>query len=281
MNSSKIILPAGSQQYEKSARNSSRYLSSPLLKNKLSHDLLKVDAITTVKDKIIPGLKLIESRNNMDTSAMPFDPSTKRHLRSHFRVMFFAAPEFSFSREKRISSPGSDLGMALSFHFKKTISLSAGLLASKKKYVSSGSEYAIKEGYWRANTNSVVPDKIFGSCSIVEIPLMLQLRILEIKKHHLFISSGTSSYLMLNESYNYKFDQPNPGAKDSWASEKSTIFAFSAINLSMSYERNISNSITIGLEPYAKLPVKKIGWPNLELFSSGVNFLVRYKMLNK
>lgn len=281
MNPSNTILPAASQGHEKSAENASRYLSSLLLDKTLSHGLLNIDAITIAIDKNIPGLKPIERRDNMDSSAVPFDHGTKRHFRPHFSLMFFAAPEFSFSKEIRVTAPGSDFGMALYFHFNETMSFSAGLIASKKKYVSSGSEYGIREGYWKANTNGIVPEKIVGSCNIVEMPLMLQLRLLGTGKNHFFIASGTSSYLMLNESYKYKFDQPNPGAKDGWASEKNSTFVFSTINLSMSYERNILNSITIGLEPYLKVPVKKIGWPNLKLFSSGVNFNLRYKILNR
>lgn len=279
-NAGNTILPADSQAHEKSEENTSRYLSSFVLDKILTHDLTKVDVINALKDTI-SVLKPIENRDNTDSSAVPFDPDKKRYSRPHFSLMFFAAPEFSFTNRVRVTSPGSDLGIALYFHFNETISFSGGLIISRKKYVSSGSEYGIKEGYWKANTNGIVPDKIIGSCNIVEVPLTLQLRLLKKENNHFFIASGTSSYFMLNESYTYKFNQPNAGAKDGWSSEKNTTFAFSTINFSISYERNISRSITIGLEPYAKLPVKKIGWPNLELFSSGVNINLRYKIFSR
>ena len=266
---------------KKSLEETPRYLSILSEDKALSHDFLKGNTITEVDEKNIPDPKSIQNQNDKDSSAAPLTPDKERYLRPHFSLMFFAAPEFSFSNRVRVTSPGSDFGMTLYFHFNETMSFSAGLIASKKKYVSSGSEYEIREGYWKANTNGIVPEKIIGSCNIVEIPLMLQLKLLGTGKNHFFIASGTSSYLMLNESYNYKFDQPNPGAKDGWASEKNSTFAFSTINLSMSYERSISNSITIGIEPYAKFPVKKIGWPNLELFSSGINVIARHKMRKK
>lgn len=256
-----------------------QHLSIVLDDRPLSRPLAEGYEIALANDLNISDLKLADGQVDKDSSLVPTTTRQQNYFRPYFSFMLFASPEFSFSKQVRVTSPGSDLGMALYFHFNETMSFSAGLVASKKKYVSSGSEYEIREGYWKANTNGIVPEKIFGSCSIVEIPLMLQLRLLGTEKNHFFIASGTSSYLMLNESYNYQFEQPNPGAKDGWASEKNTTFAFSTINFSISYERNISRSITVGLEPYAKLPVKKIGWPNLKLFSSGVNVNLRYKIL--
>ena len=254
---------------------------STLLEDKaLPRHLLEGYEIKQANDLNIPYLKSNQSQIGQDSSVTMTDKNDK-YLRPHFSLIFLAAPEFSFSKRVRVTSPGRDFGMVFFFHLNETISLSAGLIASKKKYVGSGSEYGIREAYWKANTNGIVPAKILGSCSIVEIPLMLQLRLLGTEKNYFFIASGTSSYLMLSESYNYEFEQPNPGAKDGWTSEKNSTFVFSTINLSMSYERNISNSITIGLEPYLKVPVKKIGWPNLELFSSGVNVVLRYKAFRK
>lgn len=256
-----------------------RYLSI-LLDNKalLNDFFLKGHTIAELGDLNIPDAKSIGNRTNKDSLVDRLAAVKEKDLRPHFSLMFFAAPEFSFSNQVRVTSPGSDFGMALYFHFNEVISISGGLITSRKKYESSGSEYNLKEGYWRANTNGIVPDRIIGSCNIIEIPVMLQFRLLKKAENHFFIASGTSSYFMRNESYTYKFDQPNPGAKNGWSSEKNTTFAFSTINFSISYERNISRSITIGLEPYAKLPVKKIGWPNLELFSSGVNVNLRYKL---
>ena len=266
---------------KKSLEETPRYLSIHLGDKALSHDFLKVHTITEVDEKNLLHAKSIENRKDKDSSAALLVTGKERNPRPHFSLMFFGAPEFSFSNRVRVTSPGRDYGIALYFHFNQTISFSGGLITSRKKYVSAGDEYRIKEGYWKANTNGIVPDRIIGSCNVLEIPVMLQLRLLRKGNNYFFIASGTSSYFMLNESYNYKFDQPNPGAKNGWSTEKNTTFAFSTINFSISYERNISRSITIGLEPYAKLAVKKIGWPNLELFSSGVNVNLRYKVFNK
>lgn len=266
---------------EKSLEVAPRYLSILLDDKALSQDFLKGHTIIEVDDINIPDAKSIENQTNKDSLVARLAAVKEKYLRPHFSLMFLAAPEFSFSNRVRVTSPGSDFGMALYFHFNEVISISGGLITSRKKYVSSGSEYGIKEGYWKANTNGIVPDRIIGSCNIVEVPLTLQLRLLKKENNNFFIASGTSSYFMLNESYTYKFDQPNAGAKDGWSSEKNTTFAFSTINFSISYERNISRLITIGLEPYAKFPIKKIGWPNLELFSGGVNVNLRYKILNR
>ena len=97
----------------------------------------------------------------------------------------------------------------------------------------------------------------------------------------LLAGAGTSSYLMLKESYQYQFDEPNPGARERWDSRSSSRFLMNMVNLTIGYERQVLPGFMIGIEPYVKIPIEKIGWCNLKLFSTGASVTMRYTILRK
>ena len=92
----------------------------------------------------------------------------------------------------------------------------------------------------------------------------------------MFITAGISSYLMLQESYHFTFENPNPGSNEGWTSGGTSRFLFSIANVSAAYEHDILRTMAIGIEPYVKIPVTGIGWSGLNLFSAGAAFTLRY-----
>jgi hypothetical protein len=191
------------------------------------------------------------------------------------------APDFSSTSWSRYTTPGKAFGAMVHYHIKNSWSLSVGVIKNNKRYTGEGEDYQPPKGYWKYYTNGVIPSSIEGACDIVEFPVMIQYRIASNDKNRWLAGAGTSSYLMLNESYRYTFEDPNPGAKDGWASKNSSRFLFNMINLTIGFERSVLPGLMIGVEPYVKIPVEEIGWTNLKLFSSGASVTVRYKVLGK
>jgi hypothetical protein len=152
------------------------------------------------------------------------------------------------------------------------------MVLSNKKYVGYGNEYKPPVGYWKRNTNGIIPEEVQGTCQVLEIPLSVQYKIAKFSRSRVFITAGASSYLMLGESYHYIFESPNPGAKEGWNSSGTSSFLFSIANASVSYERDISSHLAVGLEPYIKIPMSGIGWSNLKLFSVGASITLRYSL---
>ena len=210
------------------------------------------------------------------------DSSQKRQFtRAKMSFVVSFAPDFSGTSPVQFTSPGSAFGLFIHYHFKNAFSVSTGAVSSYKKYTSEGSEYQPPSGYWRSKTNGIVPKTIDGSCYVLEIPVMLQYKIGAIGKSELMIASGVSSYLIFSESYQYRFEQPNPGAKNDWTSNKNSGFLFNVVNFSIGYEYNVRPQFSIGLEPYMKVPVKDIGWPKVRLFCTGATLALRYRPLKR
>ena len=196
-------------------------------------------------------------------------------------LLLFYAPDFSGTSLGDYSAPGRAFGGLLHYHLLNRWSISAGVIKTQKQYTGSGGEYRPPTGYWKNNTNGIIPETIDGSCSILEFPLMAQYTLYHRGKNRWLVGAGVSSYLMESESYVYYFDQPNPGAKERWDSRGSSRFLFNMVNLSVGYERQVMPGLMLGLEPYVKIPVEEIGWTNLKLFSTGASITVRYTVLRK
>lgn len=196
-------------------------------------------------------------------------------------LLLFYAPDFSGTSLGEYSAPGRAFGALLHYHFRNRWSISGGVIKTQKQYTGNGEDYTPPTGYWKNNTNGIIPQTIDGSCSILEFPLMVQYTLHNSGKNRWLLGAGVSSYLMKSESYVYYFDQPNPGAKDRWDSRGSSRFLFNMVNFSLGYERQVMPGLMLGLEPYVKIPVEEIGWTNLKLFSTGASITLRYTILRK
>ena len=191
------------------------------------------------------------------------------------------SPDFSGTSLSQYSAPGKAFGAMIHYHIRSRWSVSAGVIKNNKQYTGDGEDYQPPPGYWNYYTNGKIPASIYGTCDVLEFPLMIQYAIVANGKNRLLAGAGTSSYVMLNESYQYHFDEPNPGAREGWNSQSSSRFLLNMVNLSMGYERQVLPGFMIGIEPYVKIPIEKIGWCNLKLFSTGASVTMRYTILRK
>ena len=200
---------------------------------------------------------------------------------SRWNLAIVVAPDFSTTALSRYTAPGGAYGILFGYRILNRLTASTGILRSTKKYEGYGAEYKPPAGYWQRRTNGVIPDYIKGICEIVEIPVVFQYDLKQSDKFRVFISGGVSSYLMLSEKYAYTFENPNPGAAKGWSSPNSTSYFMSIGHLSAAYERQLTQRLAIGVEPFLKIPLAEIGWSNIDLFTTGAYLNLRYRILKK
>jgi hypothetical protein len=208
--------------------------------------------------------------------------SSKSKPNSRWSVGFVIAPEFSTTKLTSYSSPGESYGLRIGYQLSNRFSVNAGLIRSQKKYEGSGEGYKPRNpAYWQIRTNGVVPEEIYSKCLVYELPLGLQFDAIQTSKSRLFASTAISSYFMISQAYEYTFQSPNPGADTGWRSRGSESYWFSVGMVSAGYERYITKSFAIGIEPYLKISLSEIGWPNIKLYSTGAYVTLRYKFMSR
>ncbi|MEX1239209.1 MAG: hypothetical protein WEB30_05815 [Cyclobacteriaceae bacterium] len=208
------------------------------------------------------------------------DASVKQLVAPRLSLLLSFAPDFS-STSNQYSAPGNAFGAVIHYHVFQRWSVSAGIIRNNKRYTGAGEDYSPPKGYWKYYTNGIVPESVDGACAVLEFPVMIQYTIASNGRNRWTASAGTSNYLMLNESYRYYFDEPNPGAKEGWDSKRQSRFYFNMFNISVGYEHQLFPGLMVGIEPYVKVPLEEIGWSNIRLFSTGASFTLRYKILGK
>lgn len=202
--------------------------------------------------------------------------------RDRWSIILAIAPDFSATGLlDGYTAPGESFGGMIGYHFLNRFSVMTGVFKSSKKYRGEGYEYNTPRGYWKNNTNGVIPERIDGACNVLEIPLMVRYNLAGSGKYNVFVSAGVSSYLLTSEKYDYTFASPNPGSKSGWSSERDSRYLFNISNISVGYERFLLPNLAIGIEPYVKIPLSGMGWSDINIFSTGAYLTVRYRMLKK
>ncbi len=212
-------------------------------------------------------------------------PKTRRHgfdeTRGRFGISVIAAPDFSMTAKGGAMGAGDAMGVFLHYQVLPRWGVSAGVLLDNKQYWGKGHEYQPPYGYWKALTNGVVPDRIDGTCSMYEVPVSVTFDILSTRRTRLFASAGLSSYFVQSEEYYYHFDTPNPGAVNGWTGKRPSTLWFGIGTLSAGFDFRATRTLSLGIEPYFKVPLEGMGWADIDLYSTGVMFAARYHFARK
>ncbi len=185
------------------------------------------------------------------------------------------APDFSFIDFNQFTNPGSVVGALIEYRFNNRLSIQIGAMRSVKLYGATGAQYQ-----WPSNWNSqkVRPTSVDANCKVLDIPLNLRYDFTQGTKSRWFVSSGLSSYMMLNEKYDYNYPPGSTNIK--WYKWNGTTgnYWLGVLNISVGFERQIGKHFTLQAEPYLKTPMAEVGFGKIRLRSAGLLMSVRYRL---
>lgn len=208
--------------------------------------------------------------------AIPKKADVSAFFRKGLSARVMAGPDLSFiSQSEMMKNPSLLLSIMLEYRFSKRLSLQAGVAKSSKLYNAAGDQYVWPETW---NSQTARPTSISANCKVLDIPLNLRFDITQCTKSRWFVSSGLSSYLMLNEKYDYTYPPHTYNIKwKAWEGSTGNYF-FGVMNLSMGFERQIGRNLSIQAEPYFKLPLAQVGLGKIKLNTSGIFISARYRL---
>ncbi|MDR8391021.1 outer membrane beta-barrel protein [Aliifodinibius sp. S!AR15-10] len=195
---------------------------------------------------------------------------------SPFSVGIAAGPDLStVGSLSNFSNPGYKFGIAVEYRIAKNFAISTGVGQANVHYTAQGQEYKPPYGYW---TNGIVADQTVADCAILEIPVNLKYDFLQFERSRIYASAGVSSYIMLNEKYQFNYDQNYGGLVQSWSDKTGTTHWLSNASISLGYELDILRNWSLRAEPFVKLPLKEVGWGNVELYSVGTSISLNLRL---
>jgi len=195
--------------------------------------------------------------------------------RSALTLSVMAAPDISTSNRNVDTKVSSNIGVLATYAITDKISVTTGAVYSRKLYNyggvgSAGTTYM--KNAWQVDAD----------CIVLDVPLNVNYTFLKRRNFSVGVNSGLSSYFMLNEKYKY-FTGPQGGAQKVSELEikNQNQHIFGVANLSLSFERRITNSLSFGVQPFIKLPLTGIGNGNARLKSTGVAFSLNLGLFPK
>jgi len=178
-----------------------------------------------------------------------------------------AAPDISTAKQSKSSKVSSNLGMLATYAFSPKFSLTSGAIYAKKYYNSAGTAP-------QDNPYAAAQDwEVDADCNVLDIPLNVNYKLLNKKRLSVSVNTGLSSYFMLKEKYEFITGAAGAGQQVSTLEvQNQNKHLFGIANVSISFDHQINNAFSVGVQPFAKLPLTGIGNGNVDLKSVGVSF---------
>lgn len=196
-------------------------------------------------------------RKNMDAALSPDH---------HLVLSAMAAPDVSTAKASKSSKLSTNIGMLATYALGKKISVTSGAIYARKFYNSEGStasSYGSATNTW----------EVYADCNVLDVPVNVNYKLIAGKKITLSLSTGLSSYFMLKEKYDYVSDLADGSQKVSTLEiSNQNKHLLGIANLGISVDHQITDRLSVGVQPFAKLPLTGIGYGNASLKSAGVSF---------
>jgi hypothetical protein len=197
------------------------------------------------------------------------------HINRSLQLGVLVAPDFSSVNSVAGDRPGSSIGLTADYQFANRWYIGSGLLISRKNYAAAPQDYHAPESWLRTNNINNL-DYVKGSFTMLEIPLNLRYDFSTTGNTLFFVSAGASSYVSTSENCSYYYNHFGSQWVKAFQYPGRPGYLFSAIDLSAGVETGISNSLSLLIAPYMKLPSRNIGFGQVELSSFGINFALKF-----
>jgi hypothetical protein len=202
-------------------------------------------------------------------------PPHSLHIDRRLQLGLSVAPDFTSVNSLAGDKPGSIIGITVGYQFFSRWHLQTGFLLAHRNYAAAQEDYHVPYDYYRMNN---MHDVYFvkGNLDLFEIPLNLRYDFSIAGNTSFFVSGGISSYLLRNENCDYYFDLFGRTVYEEFKYGHHQNSLFSTVNLSMGVETGLTNSLSLLIAPYIKMPTAGLGFGRMEMNSVGVEFGLKY-----
>lgn len=177
------------------------------------------------------------------------------------------APDLSSVGYFSPDRPGSNFGLVAELYFADRWYIGTGAILSRKIYNTDKAFESYSAQY--------DIDYVDAECRVIDIPLNIGYSLIKNENQSFYVSTGLSTYIMLSEDYEFESSGYYPRQwSEKYENENSHVFGI--LNLSIGYERRISQQFFIQLEPFLKSPIDGVGEGKVNLVSTGAMFNLKY-----
>ncbi|MBD3749633.1 MAG: outer membrane beta-barrel protein [Sphingobacteriales bacterium] len=181
------------------------------------------------------------------------------------------------------------IGMSTNLKISKHLSLNSGILLNRQTSTFDGNN-KVDAGFKLSNFSTMVsvPKSQITNAKLVGLDIPLNLRFsMNMGKTRTFLSTGFSSYSVINERYVNDYSVVNYSITGIRANRITTVqnnptgsfsyFKFAqSLNLSFGVLYPLSKNSTLSVEPFMKYPLTGLGYQDLLIGAGGVSFKLNF-----
>lgn len=245
-------------------------VKTPASNKEASQDnILHLLATLYPKEEQIPANIKGNGRIPVKQATKPADEKTKEKKevpsRKGFSLTLTGGPVYNVAPSLQFGRFGVDGGLLLSYHVNNRWSFTTGAIYSQKPYGGTWKDYGVLKK-WPPDPYHVVR-KIDANCGVFDIPVNINYAFMNRPNYTLSATAGLSSYLMLKEKYNYKYTM---GSDKDYEFTNANQHYFAVLNLAFTYQFPLNKNMSLGIQPFAKIPFQPVGYGEVKLYSTGV-----------
>lgn len=195
-------------------------------------------------------------------------------LLSKFGITLVLGPDFSTVSFVRPEKASTNVGVIVSYHFTNRWAISTGIVRARKVYGAKPDDYHPGTDYWQGRH---LPDDINAVCAVLDIPVNVKYTIIMQPRQAVYVQTGLSSYFMRSEDYRYDYTNYGKPYSQHWVVKNQNQHLFRVLNVSAGYSRQVGPGISVGAEPFIKIPLAGIGAGKVNLTSMGLFFTLGYR----
>ena len=197
------------------------------------------------------------------------------HINRSLQFGIVLAPDFSSVNSLAGDKPGSTVGVTVDYQFASRWYIGSGLLLDRKNYAARSQDFHAPPDFYQSNNLQHI-DFVKGTFEMLEIPLNLRYDFSVSGSTLFFASGGVSSYLLTSENNNFYTNVWGRNESLPYRVPNDHSYLFSAVNLSLGVETGLSNSMSLLIAPYMKIPVRNVGFGQMQMSSVGINFALKF-----
>lgn len=194
------------------------------------------------------------------------------HQARKLTLSVLAAPDYNGVNNLNNASIGNNFGLLVTFKITKNWSFSTGGVYAKKLYETGFSNYNPTKNIW----DEYYPKSVNADCRVLDIPLNISYSLLSRKNTSISIGSGISSYIMLREDYRFTYDEQDSHTAVAYHVINENQHWLSVLNFQATFEQRLNSKLSIGLQPYMKVPLSNIGFAGVKLQSIGMAVILNW-----
>ncbi|RWY55682.1 RodZ family helix-turn-helix domain-containing protein [Mucilaginibacter gilvus] len=183
--------------------------------------------------------------------------------RPRYALSVIASSDINGVNSFQQSKVGSNFGAMFSVSIKKW-TITTGATYSVKPYATTFANYTTAYQFKQDPTN------VTADCRMLDIPLNIGYQVYQKGKNKFSLGTGLSSYFMLHENYKYTYSSTYPAGPANYVVANPQNYLFSNLNLNATFEHRVNSKFSLSLQPYLKLPLKPVGYSQVNLHTAGV-----------